>query len=97
MISKTIDEESALLGPESTRITPRTSNFSYAKIALAGIISIVLIVAISINHPEKVENLSKTISNLETAYGNKVWKRTNDNDSKIIFKYHISIYIYSYK
>ena len=86
---KAIDEESALLGPESTRITSRTSNFSYAKIALAGIISIVLIAAITINHPSKIENLSNSISNLDTAYGNKINKRTNDNDSNIIFKYQI--------
>ena len=86
MNSKTIDEESALLSPESTRIPPRTSNFSYGKIALAGIISMVLLVAITINHSEKFESLSKAIINLETAYGNKVWKRTNDNESKIIFK-----------
>jgi len=97
MNSKAVDEESALLGSESTRIVSRTSDFSYTKIALAGMISLVLIAAITINDPSKIENLSKSISSLDTAYGNKINKRTNVTDSNITFKYQISMYIYPNK
>jgi hypothetical protein len=79
------DEETALLG-SSPRPTSTVSRYNLAKIALAGTISICLLVALAINRPTSVvKSASESFSNLISAFGSKVWRETPNNESNIFF------------
>ena len=79
------DEETTPLVPTSAKENPITQYTNIFKVTLSGIFLIILIVALAINHPTKVENISNSFSDLENVYGDKIFKETARNDSNIIF------------
>jgi len=80
------DEETTPLVSTSANANPTTQYTNFAKITLSGIIVIILIVAIAINHPTNVENISNSFSDLGNVYGHKFFKETSRNDNgDIIF------------
>ena len=81
------DEETTPLVSTSANANPTTQYTNFAKITLSGIIVIILIVAIAINHPTNVENISNSFSDLGNVYGDKVFKETSRNDSNTLLLY----------
>ena len=82
-----LDEESSLEIASQSNISSKTSNYSLSKIVFAGLISIILIVALTINYPQKTSNISYSYNNLASVYGEKVWKTTLNNEGNKLIKF----------
>ena len=85
MTYQTSDEEVNLLESQSDVNVPIKSTSNYAKAAIAGAISLILIVAFTINQPAQIPNISNSFSNLKSVFGNVVNKNTIDFGSIINF------------
>jgi hypothetical protein len=86
------DEKSALLVSSSSRAETTSSQYFYiAKVSSFITILIILIIALVINHPTKVENVSESFSNFANVYGNAIVYRTKNNESNILFVYCVII------
>ena len=85
------DEKSALLVSSSSMADSTAQYFYIAKVSSTITILIILIIALAINHPIKVENVSESFSNFANVYGNAIVYRTKNNESNMLFNHYVII------
>ncbi len=85
MTYQTSDEEVNLLESQSDANVPTKSTSKYAKAAIAAALSLILIVAFTINQPAQIPNISNSYTNMRSIFGNIVNKNTINFGSIIIF------------
>ena len=88
------DEESSPEVAYNSNVSSKISNLSLSKIAFAGLISIILILALTINYPQKTLNISHSYSDLASVYGEKVLKTTLNNVGNMLIKFNHLAYTY---